>query len=124
MILDADVLIDLLRLRPNAMQWLRSLANPPVVSGIAALEVLYGAQNMPEQRRVDVWLRQFDILWPGETDAETARLFAPCRLSDGIELTDVITAAIALRHNLTLATFNVKHFRAVPGLTIVQPYQR
>ena len=124
MILDADVLIDLLRLRPNAMRWLRSMAEPPATSGISAVEVLYGAQNMAEQRNVDIWLRQFEILWPSEADAETARLLARYRLSDGIELTDAITAAIALRHNMSLVTFNVKHFRAIPGLSTLQPYER
>jgi predicted nucleic acid-binding protein len=124
MILDADVLIDLLRLRPNAMLWLRSLADPPAASGIAALEVLYGAQNIAEQRAVDTWLRQFEILWPSEADSQAARTLAPYRLSDGIEMTDCITAAVALRHNLTVVTFNVKHYRAIPGLSTVQPYAR
>jgi predicted nucleic acid-binding protein len=35
-----------------------------------------------------------------------------------------MTASIALRHNLTLVTFNIKHFRSTPGLSTVQPYDR
>ena len=124
MILDADVVIDLLRNKPQARNWLSGLYPLPAISGMAALEALYGARDMAELRWVESFLTPFPVLWPSEDDAQATRQLARFHLSDGIELTDVMTAAIALRHNLTLATFNVKHFRAVPGLTIVQPYER
>jgi predicted nucleic acid-binding protein len=53
MILDADVLIDLLREREEAEAWLRHLAALPAISGTAALEVLFGAQSAAEQRKVE-----------------------------------------------------------------------
>ena len=100
---------------------IRRYARP--VSGMAVLEALYGAQNAPELRWVENYLTPFPILWPSEADAQTTRRLARYRLSDGIELTDVLTAAIAMRHGLTLASFNVEHFRAIPGLSTMQPYQ-
>ena len=124
MILDADVLIDLLRALPQARTWLSALPTQPAISGMAALEVLFGARDMAELRKVEAYLNPFTILWPSEADAQAARRMARHRLSDGIEIMDVMTAAIALRHNLPVVTFNVRHFRAIPGLTTIQPYTR
>jgi len=36
----------------------------------------------------------------------------------------VLIAAVALYHSLPLLTFNVRHFAAVPGLMIQEPYAR
>ena len=124
MILDADVLIDLLRAKPQARAWLRELPVLPAISGMAALEVLFGARNAIELRTVEAYLRPFPVLWPSEADAQSTSEYATYRLSDGIDLIDAVTASIAIRHNLTLATFNIKHFRSIPGLLTTQPYLR
>jgi predicted nucleic acid-binding protein len=109
LILDADVLIDLLREFPAAESWLSSLSTIPSISGMAALEVLYGATNASHLRKVDRYLKQFPILWPSEADARTARRLAAHHLSDGIELIDVMTAAIALLQYKALS----RHSRSV-----------
>jgi hypothetical protein len=121
MILDADVLIDLLRAVPQARSWLRGLSILPAISGMAALEVLYGAANTAELSKAQAYIRPFPILWPSEADAEATSRLAPYRLSDGMDLIDAMTSAIALRNNMPLATFNIKHFRSIPGLSTIQP---
>lgn len=50
--------------------------------------------------------------------------FASNKLSDGIDILDAIAAATALRMQLTLVTFNGKHFRSIPDLQTLQPYKR
>ncbi len=55
---------------------------------------------------------------------ETAFNNAPLHLSGGVDGPDAITAAIAIRLNQPVATFNVKHISAIPGLSVVQPYSR
>jgi len=124
MILDADVIIDLLRGLQPAKLWFSRLEHFPSVSGVALLEVLYGAPDAEGQRRIEKLVKPLSILWPNEADAQNARKLARYKLSDGIEMNDVLTAHIAMRHGLTLATFNIKHFRAIPGLSIMQPYAR
>ncbi len=121
MILDADVIIDLLRHHPNATAWLATSLVPPAISDISALEVLYGAQNSAGLRRVERFLSRFPIEWPTAEDTHRASLLAPLHLSDGIGVLDAITAAIALRRGDPVATFNTKHFRPIPGLLTVQP---
>lgn len=46
-------------------------------------------------------------------DVQTAFGFAALHLSDGIDGPAAITAAIALRLDASVVTFNAKHFRAV-----------
>ena len=64
MLLDTDVLIDLAREVPAALEWLNALPVLPDVSGIAALELLYGCQTAAELRACQTLLAPFRILWP------------------------------------------------------------
>jgi predicted nucleic acid-binding protein len=124
MILDTDVLIDLLRERPEAESWLASLAVRPSLSGVAALESLFGARNAAELGSVRAFIDRFQIHWPTDEDSALASTFAAHKLSDGIDVLDAVSAATAIRLKLTLVTFNVKHFRAIPALSTLQPFKR
>jgi len=65
------------------------------------------------------------LVWP--TDAESLKAVANFRrlhLSSGLGLIDALIAAAALSLGVPLCTFNVKHFRHVPGLVTEQPYLR
>jgi tRNA(fMet)-specific endonuclease VapC len=124
MILGADVVIDLLRRHPPARAWLASLPLSPTISGVAALECPYGATDSNSLRRIEEFLVEFDVEWPTSEDSKKAADLASLHLSDGLGLLDALTAACALRIAAPVATFNVKHFRAIKGLTTVQPYDR
>jgi predicted nucleic acid-binding protein len=125
MILDTDVLIDLVREHPAAAAWFATLAAMPSVSGIAALELTYGCLNSAELRAVRTFLLPFPIIWPSEQDHQRALAdSAPLHLSHGLGVMDALIAATAVGQGLPLATLNIRHFRAVPGLQIVQPYTR
>jgi len=124
-LLDTDVFIDILRFRAQAEAWITTLQTPPLLSGVAALEVAFGARSARDLRDIRVVESRFRIVWPEATDMEqAAQQFASLRLTHGIGGLDAVTAAIALRLNLTLATYNVKHFRSIQGLKTVQPYTR
>jgi hypothetical protein len=124
MIIDADVAIDILRRRPEAKAWFTGLSDRPNLSGAAAWEVIFGARSAVELRQVRTFLALFPIIWPTEADARAVAELAEYRLSDGIDILDSLTAVIARRTGEPIATFNVKHFRAIPGLTTIQPYER
>ena len=49
--------------------------------------------------------------------------WAPLVLKTGQESTDLLIAATALRHGLTLATRNVRHFQGI-GVPIVNPWDQ
>jgi len=125
MLLDSDVLIDIERGHPAALAWIATLTAPPFVSGFAALELVQGAVNKAEMRRIRTFLADFPLLWP--TAEELTRAFdeyAVLRLSHGLGLLDSLIAATATGAGEVLATFNVAHFDAVPELATAQPYLR
>lgn len=125
MLLDADVLIDIKRGHPPAVAWFNSLSALPPVCGLAAMELLHASRDTAEFRSVRNFLSLFPILWPVPVDMIHAYdNLLSLKLAHGIGLIDTLVAATALGHNLPLATFNVKHFRVVPGLQVVQPYVR
>jgi predicted nucleic acid-binding protein len=125
LILDSDVFVDLIRNHPPAINWLTMQQDTPFLSGVAALEISFGARSAPDLAAVNAGIKGFTVLWPNGDDIRRATTeFSRLNLSQGIGPLDAVVAALALRHGLPLATYNVKHFRGIKGLTIVQPYQR
>ncbi len=124
-LIDTDVFIDILRKLPAARTWIAALPDPPLLSGITALEASFGAGSTAALRDVRALESQMRIIWPEADDVEHAAIYlAPLSLSHGVGPFDAVTAAIALRLNLTVATFNVKHFKVINGLSTIQPYTR
>jgi predicted nucleic acid-binding protein len=124
-ILEADILIDLYRKRPSAQAWLVSLPDVPLLSGLAAMELMEGADDGRAMREVRRFLLPFTLCWPTEADMVRAHtVYQPLRLRNGIGLVDCLIAATATGRGEALATYNRKHFGAVPGLVTVQPYIR
>lgn len=65
------------------------------------------------------------IIWPTEADLNRALSdFTTYHLSDSLGLLDALIGACAVGQGATLCTFNVKHYRVIPGLVIAQPYTR
>ena len=107
------------------MEWLKSLNAEPLILGIAAIESSFGSQSSDELRDVLKKLAQTTIIWPNEGDFDMAsQEFSRYKLSDSLGILDAVTAAIALRNNFAVATFNIKHFRAVLKLELIVPYER
>ncbi len=49
---------------------------------------------------------------------QAIRLMEELGLSHGMQMGDALIAATALEYQLTVLTCNVKHFKAIPNLTI------
>ena len=76
-------------------------------------------------KRTRVFLAPFPLMWPAADDMTRAfEEYAALRLSNGLGLLDSLIAATATGTGEVLATFNLSHFSAVPGLVTVQPYVR
>jgi predicted nucleic acid-binding protein len=123
--LDADVLILLDKNNTAARAWYGSLPEPPYAAGFAAMELLAGCENKMDQRRIERLLQDFELLWPDEVALrQAAKDYGALRLSHGIGVLDMAIAVTAISHGQELVTFNIRHFRAVPGLIVVEPYAR
>jgi predicted nucleic acid-binding protein len=92
LILDTDVLIEILRNRPNAVSWFSDLEEPPAISAIALLEVRFGARDVAELRRVEAFLRGQPVAWLEAEDPRLAATYATIRLSNGMGILDGVSS--------------------------------
>ncbi len=124
-LLDTDVLIDVQRGHPPALEWFTSLTDLPAMSGFVVMELIQVACNPAEVSRALKLVAPLRIVWPTEEDcARGLSDFAAYCLSDGLGLLDAMIAATAVGLSATLNTFNDKHYRVVPGLVTSRPYAR
>jgi tRNA(fMet)-specific endonuclease VapC len=127
-LLDADWAIQVLRGRPDAVTGLDRLRGGGIaVSRVTIAEVYEGAfrSSNPEAGLSDM-RRFFSPFLTLELDDAVAARFAEQRAflrrrGELIADLDLIVAATALVHDLTLLTYNRRHFERVPGLKLYQP---
>jgi len=125
-LLDTDIMIDLQRRHPPALQWFRTVRPGEVgICGLVAMELVQDARNATEARAADVLIGPLAIVWPSEVACQAAMAdFRNLHLSHGLGLIDSLIASTARASGAMLCTFNRKHFAAVPNLICQQPYIR
>lgn len=125
-LLDTDVLIDVLRQYPPAVEWLRQLGDEVLlVPGYVVMELLQGCASRAEQEKIEKVLAGASVLWPTEAACNQALVtFARYHLSHNLGMLDALIGQLAVSVGLPLFTFNVRHYAAVPGLETVQPYPK
>jgi len=120
-----DILIDVQRGHPPAVAWFKSLSGLPAVPGLVVMELVQDAQNSRQVRQALKMVAPLPVLWPTEASSNQALShFTAYHLSHGLGLIDSLIAACALSWSATLCTFNVKHYKVIPGLVLEQPYSR
>jgi predicted nucleic acid-binding protein len=125
LILDTDVLIDVQRGHVGALEWFSSLTELPSIPGFVLMELIQGAQNTRQVREVLRMTAPLQIIWLMTIDCQRALAdFTAFHLSHSLGLLDALIAATAIGLSAELCTFNDKHYRAVLGLVMVQPYAR
>lgn len=124
-LLDTDVLIDVQRGYPPAVQWISALSEAPSVPALVIMELIQGAQNTQQVRQALKLVAPLPVTWVSETDCVRALSdFTAYHLSHGLGLLDSLIAACALSRSAVLCTLNKKHFKVIPGLRIEQPYEK
>jgi predicted nucleic acid-binding protein len=123
-LLDTDVAVDILRGHPPAIAWLQGLGATPLgLPGLVVMELVQGCRNKSEQQRVEQFCQPYALYWPTDADCQRAlRDFAAYHLSHSLGLLDALIAQTVIGQSGELATFNVKHYGVVAGLTTGQPY--
>lgn len=121
LVVDTDVLIEYLRGRPKAVEYLHTLDADLLLSSLTVAELFAGARES-EEEALHTMLRAFEIVVVDAAIAEAAgrlrRRYGP---SHGVGLPDAVIAATAMAARARLATFNRKHF---PMLEVTVPYER
>jgi predicted nucleic acid-binding protein len=97
----------------------------PAVPGFVVMELVQDARNRGHIQQALNLVQPLEMVWPSEADCRVAPdAFITFRLSHGLGLIDALIAACAVGLNATLFTFNKKHFRFTPNLTVAEPYRR
>ena len=124
-LVDTDVLIDIQRRYLPAVEWFASLDDVPGVPGFVVMELFQDAPDSRRIREVDELVAPLEIVWPSASDCQRALAdFRSLHVSHGLGLLDALIAATAMGRGATLVTFNMRHFRSVPGLLTEQPYEK
>jgi tRNA(fMet)-specific endonuclease VapC len=133
-ILDTDTLTHLYAGHPRVVQHLRELPDPEVgITLITKIELLRGrydyalkaatgSELLKAQRLLAKTEALLDLLRVIPFDEAAAVRFDQLRRTKGLRKmgrADLLIASIALVHDATLVTRNVRHFRQIPGLTVV-----
>ena len=120
-LVDTDILVDHIRKRPGAAEYLDSLGAWSY-SIITAMELFAGADNKKEIRKLEDFLADFrEVHLSAHIGAKGREIMKAYSKSDGMQPADALIAATAITEGLTLATRNKKHFRAIKNLNLQVP---
>ncbi len=124
-LLDTDTIIYTLKGNEAVNKHLRlHIEDPMKMSIITLLELYYGAHksrrvasNLAKVKRLEA---EFEILPTGKESAEIFGMLKATLEKSGLRLDDfdLIIAACAMVHNLTLVTNNLAHFQRIEGLKL------
>jgi predicted nucleic acid-binding protein len=120
MIFDTDVLIWFFRGDRRAANLMESLADR-AVSIVSVIELLQCARTRNEMKAIRRFFMENDfrvIPLTGPIGYLAASLIEDLALIGGLQLADALIAATARETGSALATGNVRHFRAIPGLEL------
>ncbi len=120
MLFDTDVLIWIQRGNLKAARAVDSAADAGL-SVATYMELVEGARNKAELRAIRETMTRFGLAVLPLSDSighRAAIYMDEYRLKSGLDLVDALVAATAVENSETLCTANVKHFRAIPNLSI------
>ena len=124
-LLDTSVVIDWLAGRPGVGQWMEARIKggaPLVVTPITIAEVLAGVEPLRHAKVLSLLEGFLLELIDAEVAATAGRLcWEHDRSGTRVPLPDLLQAAVAIKHNLSVATSNTRHFPDVPHWDPRQP---
>lgn len=122
-LIDTDILIDAGRNINTAIEKIKELSKNKTVciSVITQMEMLVGCENKREQRIVEKYLNNFEIISITEQISEKAyELLSKYRLSHGLLIPDSLIAASAVIENIPLISKNQKDYKYISDLELIK----
>lgn len=120
MLIDSDIIIWNWRGKQGAAALLDAV-RPLNLSAVSYMELVQGMRNQREWQALQADLKLWQARILPITEAISARAVSLVERhfrAHHLKVADALIAATALEHQLTLATSNVKHFKAVKELRI------
>ncbi len=125
-IVDTDILIDAGRGIQEAVDFLKQTQSGNThilaISVVTQLELMVGCRNKSELRKLDKFLKLFQVIKLNEAISEKAvELLRLYRLSHGLLIADSLIAATALTLNSSFISKNQRDYKFISGLNLL-PY--
>ncbi len=124
LLVDTDILIDISRGIPTAINRLQQEANTSTlaISSITQMELIVGCRNKTELQNLEKFLRRYLIIKVNELINDKAiDLLSQYRLSHGLLIPDGLIAATAIVTNTPLLSKNQRDYRFISNLHLL-PY--
>ena len=124
LLVDTDILIDVSRGIPTAINRLKSeaITSTLAISSITQMELIVGCRNKTELQNLEKFLRRYLIIKVNELITDKAiELLSQYRLSHGLLIPDGLIAATAIVTNSPLMSKNQRDYRFISNLKLL-PY--
>lgn len=116
---DTCVIIDFMSGRSHELDELMASNTTLFINSIIEMELLQGARNNVELRRIEKKLTAFRLLNIQQTIFDLATQFIrDYRLSQGLLLPDAVIGATAIYYQMPLFTYNQKDFGYLPSIVL------
>ena len=122
LLVDTDILIDVSRGIPIAINRLQSEVNNSTlaISTITQMELIVGCRNKTELQNLKKFLRRYVIIKVNEMITDKAiELLSQYRLSHGLLIPDGLIAATAIVVNAPLLNKNQRDYRFISELNLL-----
>lgn len=122
-IIDADVIIELLRKNPSVKSFILSkVGNQNIfLSCITLAEIQQGARNKGDLQYINKLLRQYIAVPINYSISDIFRkLLERYILSHDSKIPDTLVASTGLHYNLLLSSIIKNKFKLIPGLSLVK----
>ena len=121
--LDTDVVIDYLRRQPDAVRFVKGLADRPFISVVTVGELYAGVRDGRERSELEIVVGGFRVIRVTREIAVQAGLHRRAYgKSHNVQLADALIAACSQSAQARLYTLNTKHFPMLANVTV--PYTK
>ncbi len=119
-VVDTNILIEILKANKQTIEIIQTFDEELVISSVSVMELYYGAINKAELKKLEKFVANFRVEHLNEeVSRQSTALVKTYAKSHGLDIPDCLIAATALVLGGKLFTYNVKDFRYIAGLVLV-----
>jgi len=116
-ILDTNVLINILKDNQLTIEKIQSFNSPLAISSITVMELLYGASNRAEMKKLEKFFTLFEVIEINEEiSKQSTTLIKTYAKSHKLSISNSLIASTALTLDAPIFTCELKDFQFINGL--------
>ena len=122
---DTNIFIDWFNGDERTIRQLRKIGLENVaLSVITAMELIQGADNKQQLRRLRKNLNNYSIVnFSADVSELSLRFVEDYKLSHHLQIPDAIIAATAVHYQIPLFTYNTKDFKYIPNIPLYDHFE-